>query len=176
MLCDRCTSVIFDFGPIAGPRKDSALYILHKDHDSFLRSISLGCHLCTLIKGQLNSNHDLWDKDDPIIRKYLSDASIVLPDICDKLDGYIIVTAKLRENGTLSGWDIISRAGQASLNTIDPLPGLNLLSCTRQNLRLTRFSQRLIYKSANLTMASQAQVLKENRKSRRSAPLFRIHR
>ena len=124
MLCDRCASIKFNFSPTAGRPKDHSLYILHRDHDSFLRSVSLGCHLCNLIKGQLDIKYEDQAGDDQVLR----DTADVMDALYADQEVYMIVMAERPPNNTsIKDLSIVSQIGVVFLKAIGLLPGLTPL-------------------------------------------------
>ncbi|OJI96463.1 hypothetical protein ASPVEDRAFT_157993 [Aspergillus versicolor CBS 583.65] len=122
MLCDKCSLIQFDFCGTAGRPKDFSYYILHKDHDSFLNSVASGCHLCNLIKGQLNTKHEDQTGDDQLLKSMIDSTNTNRNAICAYFKAYMIIMAELSpSNQSIQRLSITSQTGQGDLKAIDPL-------------------------------------------------------
>ncbi|KAK5993835.1 hypothetical protein PT974_07272 [Cladobotryum mycophilum] len=110
MPCEACAAI--HFRPLKSHdfRQPQLFHVLHRNRQSFNKSLSEGCHLCLLISSQLD--------------EYESDS-----DICDTLQAYIVLLRSGNVTNTTRVGDIrsirvASRLGTAVLDVIQPLPDL----------------------------------------------------
>ncbi len=114
MLCQHCNSI--RFGPWPGedsqPFGDFFYAVIHETRESFLRSLSAGCHLCIMIRGQLG-NSEVDDRT------------------CELLGADVVLRRSAKAGGSTS-LSIISRLGAGLLDVINSLPGLlhEFLDCS----------------------------------------------
>ncbi len=107
MLCRRCDSI--HFSPWSGGSEllfaGFVFAVLHKTRASFLQSLSAGCHLCIMIRGQLGSS----EVDDRT---------------CELLGADVVLRRRSANTSRLTSVTVISKLGSGLLDIIDPLPGL----------------------------------------------------
>ena len=112
MLCARCRAISFQAKTpeslriASGPpnQGDFVFYALHETKESFLDSISAGCHLCIMINGQLGT-HSAPDK------------------ACDWLNAWVVLR-RLATSRNSRSVSVLSNLGGCVLNIIDPIQGL----------------------------------------------------
>lgn len=110
--CHQCRTLSFrePEHEIPSLRGVSTLFhILHRTKESWLQSISSGCHLCTLVRGQV----------------YNSDVS---SPICDALGAFVVLAITVRRGGDLANdphltVKIISKLGNSGLKRIENVGG-----------------------------------------------------
>ncbi|KAL6401429.1 hypothetical protein AUP68_15299 [Ilyonectria robusta] len=110
MLCSECTNI--DFRLEIPKYPDTLFCVLHQTRQSFETSLATRCHLCLLVRGNLNDveSHN---------------------DVCEVLKAHIVLSVYWKRRATrhafslgqnISSVTVISRRGTSALDLIEPLP------------------------------------------------------